>query len=67
MSDLGRIAFVLFKICSEISCAVTMQLICAFVFASYLEGSPLMWMMLLHLQVNLNADDDDDMQKHAFL
>ena len=26
--------------------------------ASYLEGSPLMWMMLLHLHVNLNADDD---------
>ena len=37
--------------------------------ASYLEGSPLMWMMLLHLHVNLKAaaandddakDDDDD-------
>ena len=32
--------------------------------ASYLERSPLMWMMLLHLHVNLNdaddADDDDD-------
>ena len=27
--------------------------------ASYLEGRPLMWMMLLHLHVNLNADDDD--------
>ena len=26
--------------------------------ASYQEGSPLMWMMLLH--VNLNADDDDE-------
>ena len=26
---------------------------------SYLEGSPLMWMMLLHLHINLNADDDD--------
>ena len=26
----------------------------------YLEGSPLMWMMLLQLIVNLNADDDDD-------
>ena len=28
--------------------------------ASYLEGSPLIWMMLLHLHINLNADDDDD-------
>ena len=28
--------------------------------ASYLEGSPLMCMMLLHLHVYLNADDDDD-------
>ena len=28
--------------------------------ASYLEGIPLMWMMLLNLHVNLNADDDDD-------
>ena len=27
--------------------------------ASHLEGSPLMWMMLLHLHFNLNADDDD--------
>ena len=26
--------------------------------AGYFEGSPLMWMMLLH--VNLNADDDYD-------
>ena len=30
--------------------------------ASYLERSPLMWMMLLHLHVNLNADDNDDTQ-----
>ena len=28
--------------------------------ASYLEGSPLMWMMLLCLHINLNADDDDN-------
>ena len=28
--------------------------------ASYLERSPLMWMMFLHLHVSLNADDDDD-------
>ena len=25
-----------------------------------LEGSPLMWMILLHLHVNLNAADDDE-------
>ena len=30
--------------------------------ASYLERSPQMWMMLLHLHDNLNADDDDDTQ-----
>ena len=28
--------------------------------ANYLEGSPLMWMMLLHLYINLNADDADE-------
>ena len=28
--------------------------------ASYLKGSPLVGMMLLHLHVNLNADDDDE-------
>ena len=28
--------------------------------ASYLEGSTLMWIMLVHLHVTLNADDDDD-------
>ena len=28
--------------------------------ASYLEGSSLMWMSLLHLHVNSNTDDDDD-------
>ena len=27
--------------------------------ASYLEGSPLMWIVLLHLLISLNADDDD--------
>ena len=27
--------------------------------ASYMEWSPLMWMMLLYLHVNLNIDDDD--------
>ena len=27
---------------------------------SCLEGSPLMWMVPLHLHVNLNADDDDN-------
>ena len=33
--------------------------------ASYLERSPLMWMMLLHLHVNLKAanDDDDDCRR----
>ena len=25
----------------------------------HLEGSPLIWMRLLHLHINLNADDDD--------
>ena len=28
--------------------------------ASYLEGRPLMWMMLLHLHANVNANDNDD-------
>ena len=28
------------------------------VLARYLEGNPLMWMMLLHLHFNLNADDE---------
>ena len=28
--------------------------------ASYLERSPLMWMMLLHLHINRNADYDDE-------
>ena len=32
------------------------------------EGSPLMWMMLLHLtliSVNLNTDDDDNIKRFA--
>ena len=28
--------------------------------ASYLEGSPLMWMKLLHLHAAAAADNDDD-------
>ena len=28
--------------------------------ASYLEGGPLMWMLLLYLHVNKKSDDDDD-------
>ena len=44
----------IYKIYGDLPC---MQL------ASYLEWSPLIWMMLQHLHVNLNAaaaDDDDD-------
>ena len=28
--------------------------------AAYLEGDPLMWMMLLHLNVHQKSDYDDD-------
>ena len=35
--------------------------------ASYLEKSPLLWMMLLHVHVNLNAAADDDDDRYFFI
>ena len=38
--------------------------------ASYLEGVPLMWMLLLYLHVNQKSDDpddDDDEQYHRYI